>query len=238
MLHRKHFTLIELLTVIAIMGVLAAILMPALSKARRKAKLTSCMNQLRQIAGLGFAMYMGDNGDHLPLWPSHLFPSYLPDKRTYLCPMDGNDKNTASKDWNQRPTGDLSGVDSQIKVKSTFDREGSVGVHANPNTDVEKISYFYEMSDATCAWSNHGVTGTWYEVKMAQLKQGDDDNKYQHQDIPWEPSVFPIYRCFWHTPNPMKASPSNSRDVPIGNISYAGNFFYSRITWEQGVWRP
>ncbi|MBQ6472862.1 MAG: type II secretion system protein, partial [Victivallales bacterium] len=82
MQQRRHFTLIELLTVIAIMGVLAAILMPALSKARRKAHLTSCMNQLRQIAGLGFAMYMGDNGDRLPLWPSNLFPSYLPDKRT------------------------------------------------------------------------------------------------------------------------------------------------------------
>ena len=227
MLNRRHFTLIELLTVIAIMGVLAAILMPALGKARRKAKLTSCMNQLRQIAGLGFAMYMGDNGDRLPLWPSNLFPSYLPDKRTYLCPMDGNPQGTPSSKWEQRPakTGNF---------QEAYDRDGSTGVHGDPNLDVEKISYFYEMSDAECtSWQKN--SGTWYEIKMKQLKEGDWWSDNNHQGIPWEPSVFPIYRCFWHTPKPTSA---NEDAAPIGNIAYAGNFFYSKVTWEKGVWRP
>lgn len=65
---RRAFTLVELLIVIAIIAVLAAIIFPVLSSARERANRTGCANNVRQI-NTGVLMYAHDNADTLPELP-------------------------------------------------------------------------------------------------------------------------------------------------------------------------
>ena len=63
---KKHVTLIEILVVVAIIGILASLLLPSLGKARKKSKATVCSNQLKQL-GTIFHMYADDNNGSMML---------------------------------------------------------------------------------------------------------------------------------------------------------------------------
>lgn len=93
-MRHRAFTLIELLIVIAIIAILAAILFPAFAQAKESAKKATCLSNTRQLS-MGVLLYSGDSDDVLPptqngdgvLWPDLLAP-FVKSARVRVCPDD------------------------------------------------------------------------------------------------------------------------------------------------------
>ena len=195
---RFGFTLIELLVVIAIIAILAAVLFPVFSKAREKARQTTCASNLKQI-GLALSEYVQDYDEYWPAfnsgpgpWQGAVMP-YVKSTSVFLCPSNYKSQPqtvtyTGLPNFYCTYSANLQGTHAAIfgtsHLAGAFDANGYTGIALShfyvPSTTIA----VYEFDGGggapnywgpNCAFSdNNGASNTTWSCLFAGHSEGSN----------------------------------------------------------------